>query len=98
MAKLLNNDEATLSLIFDWTAVLQERAGLILNLAPAPQERADAYNGVHLQVPDFNGQQMHLLSKEITRELIYTVTQNEDLSLGTINLEKLLFQRLKRLL
>ena len=98
MEKLLNNDEATLSLILDWTAALQERAGM---WAPASQEGADAYNGVHLiQGLDFDGQQMHLLFKEIARELLHTVTQNENenSSLGAINLEKLLFHRLKSLL
>jgi hypothetical protein len=101
MENLVNNDEATLSLILDWTAALQERAGLILSFTPAFQERADTYNGgeqAHLHVPTFDGRQMHLLFKDLACELLYTVTQNSTSSLGTISLEKLLFQRLKHLL
>ena len=100
MESLLNNDEATHSLILDWTAALQERAGLILDLTPAFQERADTYNGEqdYLQVPDFDGRQMHILFKDIACELLYTVKQNRTSSLGTTALEGLLFHRLKRLL
>ena len=101
MEKLLNNDKVTLSLILDWTAALQERAGLV-NLTPAFQEREDTYNGAeptHLQVPDFDCGQMHLLFKDIARELLYAVTQNRASSLErSTSLEELLFQRLKCLL
>jgi hypothetical protein len=110
MENLLNNDKVTLSLILDWTAALQERAGLVLDLTPAFwQEQADTHNGAetHLQVPethlqkpvpDFHGRQMHFLFKDIARELLYAVTQNRTSSLGSVSLEELLFQRLKPLL
>lgn len=102
MENLLNNDKVTLSLILDWTAALRERAGLVLNLTPAFQEREDMYNGAeptHLQVPDFDCGQMHLLFKDIARELLYAVTQNRTSSLErSTSLEELLFQRLKCLL
>lgn len=102
MENVLNNDKVTLSLILDWTAALQERAGLVLDLTPAFwQEQADTYNGAeqsHIQVPDFHGRQMHFLFKDIARELLYAVTQNRTSSLGSVSLEELLFQRLKHLL
>jgi hypothetical protein len=95
MENLVNNDEATLSLILDWTAALQKRVSLIARLI------ADVYKGgeqARSHVPDFDGRRMHLLFKDIACELLYTVTQNSTSSLGTISLEKLLFQRLKHLL
>ena len=84
MANTFNNDDTTLSLLLDWISALQKVTVCISN-------------GVveYAQLPDLNGLRMHILFKDIARALL---TQILNPSFGSTSLEKLLFQRLKRLL